>query len=232
MAGITHVIHCAGCTKAQRISEFHQTNEIGTRNVVAAANTQVTSMQRFVHISSLAAVGPAIPDKPARESDTPRPVSAYGKSKLAAELEVHVYIHTWLKVGGTPRLPGGDNLPSESTPMDVAKLAQRFPQVAIICGHSGGDWELGVRAVRAYKNVLLEFAGSDPHSGMVDYAIRELGVDRLVWGGHGPSRSYATEMGKVLDADISKADRMKIFGGNLRRICAPIFRKKGIKIAV
>jgi len=41
---------------------------------------------------------------------------------------------------------------------------------------------------------------------MVDYAIRELGVDRLVWGGHGPSRSYATELGKVLDADISKVD--------------------------
>ena len=83
----------------------------------------------------------------------------------------------------------------------------------MICGHSGGDWELGVRAVRPYKNVLLEFAGSDPHSGMVDYAISELGVDRLVWGGHGPSRSYATEMGKVLDADISKARSHE----NLRR---------------
>ena len=114
--------------------------------------------------------------------------------------------------------------------MDLAKLAQRFPKVSLICGHSGGDWELGVRAIRPFKNVLLEFAGSDPHSGMVEYAIRELGVDRLVWGGHGPSRSYATELGKVLDADISKADRMKIFGGNLRRISAPIFRKKGIKI--
>jgi predicted TIM-barrel fold metal-dependent hydrolase len=150
--------------------------------------------------------------------------------RLAAELDVHVYIHTWLKVGGTPRLPGGGNLESESTPMDVAKLAQRFPQVSIICGHSGGDWELGIRAVRPFKNVLLEFSGSDPHSGMVEYAIRELGVDRLVWGGHGPSRSYATELGKVLDADISKADRMKIFGGNLRRISASIFRKKGMKI--
>ena len=127
-------------------------------------------------------------------------------------------------------MPGGGNGESESTPMDLAKLAQRFPQVAMICGHSGGDWELGVRAIRPRRNVLLEFAGSDPHSGMVDYAIRELGVDRLVWGGHGPSRSYATEMGKVLDADISKADRMKIFGGNLRRITASIFRKKGIKI--
>ena len=150
--------------------------------------------------------------------------------RLAAELDVRVYIHTWLVVGGTPRWPGGGNLPSESTPMDVAQLAQRFPNVPLICGHSGGDWELGVRAVRPYKNVLLEFAGSDPHSGMVEYAIRELGVDRLVWGGHGPSRSYATELSKVLDADISKADRMKIFGGNLRRICAPIFRKKGMKL--
>ena len=65
---------------------------------------------------------------------------------------------------------------------------------------------------------------------MVEYAIRELGVDRLVWGGHGPSRSYATELGKVLDADISRADRMKIFGRNLRRICEPVFRKKGMKI--
>jgi hypothetical protein len=51
-------------------------------------------------------------------------------------------------------------------------------------------------------------------------------------GGHGPSRSYATELGKVLDADIPKRDRMKIFGGNLRRICAPIFRQKGLKIEI
>ncbi len=152
--------------------------------------------------------------------------------RLAAEFNVHVYIHTWLKVGGTPRLPGGGNLESESTPMDVAVIAQRFPQVTIICGHSGGDWELGVRAVRPFKNVFLEFAGSDPHSGMVDYAVKELGAERLVWGGHGPSRSYATELGKVLDADISKADRMKILGSNLRRICAPALAKKGLKIEV
>jgi predicted TIM-barrel fold metal-dependent hydrolase len=152
--------------------------------------------------------------------------------RLARDLGVHAYIHTWLKVGGNPRLPGGDNLETESTPMDVAELAKRFPDVPLICGHTGGDWELGVRAIRPHKNVLIEFAGSDPHSGMVDYAIRELGIDRLVWGGHGPSRSYATELGKVLDADISKRDRMKIFGGNLRRICAPIFQKKGLKLDV
>ncbi|MBI5693133.1 MAG: amidohydrolase family protein [Verrucomicrobia bacterium] len=152
--------------------------------------------------------------------------------RYAAELDATIYIHTWLKVGGTPRLPGRDNNPGESTPMDVVALARRFPQVTFICGHTGGDWELGVRVVRPQRNVLLEFAGSDPHSGAVDLAVRELGVDRIVWGGHGPSRSYATEIGKVLDADLSRADRMKIFGGNFRRLAAPIFRRKGWPIEI
>jgi predicted TIM-barrel fold metal-dependent hydrolase len=147
--------------------------------------------------------------------------------RLARDLGAVVYIHTWLQVGGNPRRPGGGNYPGESTPMDVAQLAQRFPDYPLICGHSGGDWELGIRAIRPYKNIYLEFAGSDSHSGEVDLAAKELGVDRIVWGGHGPSRSFATEMSKILDADLDEAGRMQVFGGNLRRIAAPIFRSKG-----
>jgi hypothetical protein len=150
--------------------------------------------------------------------------------RLAAEMNAVIYIHTWMKVGGKPRRPGGDNEPGESTPMDVAVLAERFPDVPFICGHSGGDWELGVRAVRGHKNVYIEFSGSDPHSGQVDYTVREVGANRLVWGGHGPSRSYSTELAKVLDADLNPAERLQILGGNLRRIAAPIMRQKGYKL--
>ncbi|MEX0772918.1 MAG: amidohydrolase family protein [Balneolales bacterium] len=152
--------------------------------------------------------------------------------RLADELDAVIYIHTWLKVGGSPRYPGGNNNPGESTPMDVAILAQRFPNVPLICGHAGGDWELAARAIRPHENVFFEFAGSDPHSGSVDYAVNQLGVDRIVWGGHGPSRSYSTELSKVLDASISHSDRMKIFGGNYRRIAERIFRKKGIPLEI
>jgi nucleoside-diphosphate-sugar epimerase len=88
MAGITHVIHCAGATRASRIAGFYEVNQGGTRNVVNAVNGQQGRIQRLVHISSLAAAGPAQPEKPAREQDPPRPVSEYGKSKLAGELEV------------------------------------------------------------------------------------------------------------------------------------------------
>ena len=96
--------------------------------------------------------------------------------ELAAELRAIIYIHTWMIVGGNPRRPGGGNSAGESTPMDVALLAERFPNVPLICGHSGGDWELGVRAVRPRPNVLIEFSGSDPHSGQVDYTVAQLGA--------------------------------------------------------
>ena len=53
---------------------------------------------------------------------------------------------------------------------------------------------------------------------------------RLVWGGHGPSRSYSTEPAKVFDADLTPPQREQIFGGNLRRLAGPIFRRKGYKL--
>jgi len=60
--------------------------------------------------------------------------------------------------------------------------------------------------------------------------VAEVGADRLIWGGHGPSRSYSTELSKVLDADLTADQRLAIFGGNLRRIAGPIFRAKGSKL--
>jgi nucleoside-diphosphate-sugar epimerase len=94
MAGITHVIHCAGATRASRVAGLYEVNQAGTRNVVNAVNGQQGQIQRLVHISSLAAAGPAQPEKPAREQDPPRPVSEYGKSKLAGEQEVRVHCRT------------------------------------------------------------------------------------------------------------------------------------------
>lgn len=86
MSGVSHVVHCAGCIKAQPAAQFYDINQQGTRNLVEAINN--VGAIRLVHISSLAAAGPATASKPNRESDPPHPVSEYGRSKLAAEQEV------------------------------------------------------------------------------------------------------------------------------------------------
>jgi nucleoside-diphosphate-sugar epimerase len=91
MAGITHVIHCAGATKARRVADFFSVNQTGTRNLVEATNEERETVRRFVLISSLAAAGPAYPERPARETDPPEPVSVYGRSKLAGETELRIH---------------------------------------------------------------------------------------------------------------------------------------------
>ncbi|MEY4387025.1 MAG: hypothetical protein RLY20_2308 [Verrucomicrobiota bacterium] len=88
LEGVTHVVHCAGATKALNAEGFFAVNQVGTRNLVAAVNRRGAQVERFVHISSLAAAGPATSDKPKRDKDEPTPVSDYGRSKLTAEREV------------------------------------------------------------------------------------------------------------------------------------------------
>ena len=138
---------------------------------------------------------------------------------LATQLDAVVFQHTWIKTTG--------NLPGESTPADLAALAARHPRAKLICGHAGGNWERGIRAVRPFNNVYLGTAGSDPTAGLVEMAVRELGADRVIYGSDAGGRSFASQLGKVLGADVSEAQKRLILGGNLRRLLAPILKTKG-----
>lgn len=152
--------------------------------------------------------------------------------EAAAALDAVIYVHTWYIAGGDPRTISGGNLddPGNSTPAQLAELAGRFPDVQMICGHSGGNWEIGARTIRPHENVLFEYSGSPSWSGMVDYGVNWLGADRLVWGGHGESRSYSTEMSKVFDSDLDFEEMQKVFGENVRRIAVPIMQEKGYEV--
>ncbi|MCX6850094.1 MAG: amidohydrolase family protein, partial [Verrucomicrobia bacterium] len=71
--------------------------------------------------------------------------------RRAAELKAVIFQHTWFKTTA--------NYPGESTPDELVALAKRFPDVPIICGHTGGTWELGIRSIRAQTNLYADLAG-------------------------------------------------------------------------
>jgi uncharacterized protein len=139
----------------------------------------------------------------------------------ATELKAPILQHTWMKSGG--------NLPGESSPLDLVELAKRHPDAKLICGHTGGDWPLGVRAIRAARTIVTEISGSDPTTGMVEMAVRELGAERVLFGSDSGSRSFASQLAKVQGADVPEAAKKLILKGNLRRLLTPILTAKGIK---
>jgi len=81
LRGIRTVIHLAGVTKARVPADYDRGNALATAQIVRAAG----EVGRFVHVSSLAAAGPSPADGALTEEDEPRPVSLYGRSKLAGE---------------------------------------------------------------------------------------------------------------------------------------------------
>ena len=140
-------------------------------------------------------------------------------AERATNMKAPVMQHTWLKVSG--------NGAGESTPYDLVELANRHPQGSFICAHSGGDWELGIRVMRAAKNISAEIAGSHPTAGFVEMAVRELGAERVIYGSDIAGRSFASQIGKVTGAEIPESSKRLILGENLRRILRPILKAKG-----
>jgi nucleoside-diphosphate-sugar epimerase len=80
------VYHVAGVVAARSEADFMAANRDGTRNLVEALGQMGTG--RLVLVSSMAAAGPTIKGRPLRGDEAPRPVTAYGRSKLAAEQAV------------------------------------------------------------------------------------------------------------------------------------------------
>lgn len=129
--------------------------------------------------------------------------------KLAAKHKLTIHQHVWDKT--TPKTEG------ESLPEDLATLATRHPTTQFIAMHSGGNWERGLRALRRAPNISAELSGSEPVSGFVDMAVRELGDRRVIWGSDANGRSYASQLAKVYGADITEISRRRILRDNFRQ---------------
>ncbi len=140
----------------------------------------------------------------------------------ATELKAPVLQHTWYKITG--------NLPGESTAEELAELATRHPDASFIAAHTGGDWEIGIRAIRKTTNVVAEVCGGDPTAGFVEMAVRELGDRRVIYGSDFAGRSFSSQLAKVLGAEIPESSKRLILAGNIRRLLAPICAAKEIAL--
>ena len=83
--GCDAVVHLAGLTRSWTPRELYRVNRDGTAALCAALARGHHAVEQLILVSSQAAVGPSTRGRPRREEDPPAPVTAYGRSKLAAE---------------------------------------------------------------------------------------------------------------------------------------------------
>jgi nucleoside-diphosphate-sugar epimerase len=82
--GVDTVFHLAAVVAARTEEEYRRANAGGTRGVVSAVRA-AGGVRRLIYLSSYAAAGPSTGDRPRQVSDTPEPLTAYGRTKLEGE---------------------------------------------------------------------------------------------------------------------------------------------------
>ncbi len=128
----------------------------------------------------------------------------------AALLGVPVLHHAWYKATGY--------VFQESTPAEIAHLAQRHPKTTIIMAHLGGGGWRGVQDIKHCPNVLIDTSGAQPQAGLVEYAVRELGARRVIFGSDWPIRDFATQRARVTGARLTARQQDLILVQNLARL--------------
>jgi len=103
-------------------------------------------------------------------------------------------------------------------PEDVATLAQRFPNVRIIMAHLTGCGVRGVLAVKDCPNVVVDTSGAAPETGLVEYAVAQLGAERVLYGSDAPIRDFAVALARITGTQLDAATQRKIFYGNARNL--------------
>lgn len=128
--------------------------------------------------------------------------------EFANEHKLPVLSHTW----------GGDGTCS---PTILGNMAEQYPNVPVILGHSGGTpagYNESIQAAKKCENVFLETCGSGVVYGMLERFVREICADRILFGSDMPFVNANAQIGKILYAKISDEDKRKILGINMAAI--------------
>ena len=99
-------------------------------------------------------------------------------------------------------------------PADTAWLGRQYPEVKIIMAHLTACGFRGVREIEDVENIWIDTSSYPPVAGMVEYAVRYLGANRVLYGSDLIIRDLPVQIGRILSARISKQQKHDILFNN------------------
>lgn len=131
------------------------------------------------------------------------------------DLKMVVLMHS--TIGKSRVLLDPGEPPNISLPEDFVEVAARYPEAMIQFAHIGGgvDWEYACKALAHSPNIFVDVSGSNNEENMIEFALKYLGEDRLLFG---CDDSFYQGVGHVLAANLTESQRKKIFFENYKNI--------------
>jgi hypothetical protein len=80
--------------------------------------------------------------------------------------------------------------------------------------HMTGCGRRGVQDIRTCRNVVVDTSGSQPYDGYLEYTLKALGPDRVLYGSDYPCRDIPVQMGRIQSIDLAPEVREKVLFGN------------------
>ena len=119
---------------------------------------------------------------------------------------IHVHGESQIGVGGHRMKHDVHNTPTISVPEDFADIAKRYPEAMFQYAHvgGGGDWEYACKKFIEHPNIYVDTGGSNNSENMVDFAVENLGEDRVFFGCDG---SFYQGVGNILGSRLLTVKR-------------------------
>jgi predicted TIM-barrel fold metal-dependent hydrolase len=105
-----------------------------------------------------------------------------------------------------------------SDPADTASLGRRFPNAKIIMAHLTASGLRGTLEIQDVPNVYVDTSAFLPFAGRLEFALEKLGADRILYGTDLVIRDIPAQLGRILGAEMSAADRDKILYANAAKL--------------
>jgi len=124
------------------------------------------------------------------------------------ELDIPILMHA----GSRANKHFLEEQPNLSDSKQFATISRLYPEAVFLMGHigGGGDWSWQLKGISECKNVFIDISGSIYDQGIVEATVAAFGADRVLFGTDG---SYSSSVGKLLGAEISTDDKLKILSG-------------------
>ena len=115
--------------------------------------------------------------------------------------------------------------PSDNVKQEMVDLAKRFTNIFFLLAHSGWSWKTvreHVDIVKQFPNCFLELTFTSVLNGSIEYMVKNVGSERVLYGSDAPMRDPYPQFGWVAYANISEQDKRNILGRNMERILARV----------